>query len=281
VLKGQFDRRTRLPILEDDAEQQLINFVEWLGLAGTVAPDSIEGYVSAVKAIHMVWCGHPYAAMSPLFFRLPKAIQGLRKSRAIQKIPPMKGISRRHLETRFQKSGTDRGTSEPSAPATETKANRNIRGKLSSAEGLMTLMWQAVLRPDEALGTENKPNEPQCSYLIFFNRNSMAVSYATPYALISYVEYHPHGRKNDQVGENPPMAGPAINLVQVYRTGLPLHWEFLRLWTGFELPSSCINLPCYALNLNRNSFCVMRWPQIDLGAQNLNDIQRPKSFSNK
>jgi hypothetical protein len=25
------------------------------------------------------------------------------------------------------------------------------------------------------------------------------------------------------------MAGPAINLVQVYRTGLPLHWEFLRL----------------------------------------------------
>ena len=205
VLKGQFDRRSRLPILEDDAEQQLINFVEWLGLAGTVAPDSIEGYVSAVKAIHMVWCGHPYAAMSPLFFRLPKVIQGLRKSRAIQKTPPMKGISRRHLETWFQQSGTNRDTSEPSAPATETKANRNLRGKRYSAEGLMTLMWQAILRPDEALGTENKPNEPQCSYLVFFNRNSLAVSYATPYALISYVEYHPHGRKNDQVGENPPI----------------------------------------------------------------------------
>jgi hypothetical protein len=74
------------------------------------------------------------------------------------------------------------------------------------------------------------------------------------------------------------MAGPAINLVQVYRTGLPLHWEFLRLRTGFELPSSWVDLPCYGLNLNRNILDFTRWPQIDLGAQDLNDIQRPKSF---
>jgi hypothetical protein len=63
-----------------------------------------------------------------------------------------------------------------------------------------------------------------------------------------------------------------------FRTKRELHWEFLRLRTGFGLSSSCINLPCYALNLNRNSFCVMRWPQIDLGAQDLNDIQRPNHF---
>jgi hypothetical protein len=74
------------------------------------------------------------------------------------------------------------------------------------------------------------------------------------------------------------MAGPGNNPVQVLSTGLPLHWEFLRLRTGFELPSSWTALPCYGLDLNRNSFCVMRWPQIDLGAQDLNDIQRPKSF---
>jgi hypothetical protein len=48
--------------------------------------------------------------------------------------------------------------------------------------------------------------------------------------------------------------------------------------TGFELPSSLINLPCYGLNLNRNILDFMRWHQIDLGAQDLNDIQRPKSF---
>jgi hypothetical protein len=74
------------------------------------------------------------------------------------------------------------------------------------------------------------------------------------------------------------MAGPGNDPVQVYRTGRDLHWEFLRLWTGFELPSSWRRLPCYGADLNRNSFCVMRWPQIDLGSQDLNDFQRPKSF---
>jgi hypothetical protein len=63
-----------------------------------------------------------------------------------------------------------------------------------------------------------------------------------------------------------------------FSTGRTNHWEFLRLWTGFELPSSWINLPCYGLNLNRNILDFMRWPQIGLGAQDLNDIQRPKSF---
>jgi hypothetical protein len=74
------------------------------------------------------------------------------------------------------------------------------------------------------------------------------------------------------------MAGPGNNPVQVFSTGLPLHWEFLRLWTGFELPSSWVEVPCYGLNLNRNILDFMRWPQIGLGAQDLNDIQRPKYF---
>jgi hypothetical protein len=74
------------------------------------------------------------------------------------------------------------------------------------------------------------------------------------------------------------MAGPAINLVQVFRTCRDLHWEFLRLWTGFELPSSCANLPGYAPNLNRNILDFMRWSDFGLGAQDLNDIQRPKPF---
>jgi hypothetical protein len=73
------------------------------------------------------------------------------------------------------------------------------------------------------------------------------------------------------------MAGPGNNPFQVLSTGLPLHWEFLRLWTGFELPSSWSALPCYGADLNRNILDFMRWPQTDLGAQDLNDIQRPKS----
>jgi hypothetical protein len=39
------------------------------------------------------------------------------------------------------------------------------------------------------------------------------------------------------------MAGPAINPVQGFRTLRGFDWEFLRIWTGFELPSSCVDLP--------------------------------------
>jgi hypothetical protein len=77
------------------------------------------------------------------------------------------------------------------------------------------------------------------------------------------------------------MAGLGNDPVQGFRTRRAVYLEFLRLWTGFELPSSWANLPGYGPNLNRNILDFMRWPHIDLGAQDLNDIQRPKSFQNK
>jgi hypothetical protein len=61
-----------------------------------------------------------------------------------------------------------------------------------------------------------------------------------------------------------------MNPVQGFRTGRAVYWGFLRLRTGFELPSSCIKAPCYALNRNRSGLVFMRWPHIDLGAQDLN-----------
>jgi hypothetical protein len=45
------------------------------------------------------------------------------------------------------------------------------------------------------------------------------------------------GQLSAESRANQSMAGLGNDPVQVYRTGLPLHWEFLRLWTGFELPS--------------------------------------------
>jgi hypothetical protein len=39
------------------------------------------------------------------------------------------------------------------------------------------------------------------------------------------------------------IAGMTTNPVQVFRTGRAVYLEFLRLWTGFELPSSWIALP--------------------------------------
>jgi hypothetical protein len=74
------------------------------------------------------------------------------------------------------------------------------------------------------------------------------------------------------------MVGPGNDPVQGFRTLPDLHWEFLRLWTGFELSSSWLAFPCYGADLNRNILDFMRWSKIDLGAQDLNDIQRPKSF---
>jgi hypothetical protein len=48
------------------------------------------------------------------------------------------------------------------------------------------------------------------------------------------------------------MAGLGNDPVQVFRTLSDLHLAFLRLWTGFELPSSWHTLPAYGTNRNRN-----------------------------
>jgi hypothetical protein len=72
------------------------------------------------------------------------------------------------------------------------------------------------------------------------------------------------------------MAGLGKNPVQGFATLRDLHWEFLRLWTDFELPSSWHTLPAYGTHRNRNILGFMRWPHIGLGAQDLNGIQRPK-----
>jgi hypothetical protein len=74
------------------------------------------------------------------------------------------------------------------------------------------------------------------------------------------------------------MAGYRITPVLVFWTGRALYWVEFAFETGFELSSSWTALPCYGLYLNRNILDFMRWPQIDLGAQDLNYIQRPKSF---
>jgi hypothetical protein len=76
------------------------------------------------------------------------------------------------------------------------------------------------------------------------------------------------------------MAGLGNNPVQVFATGRANHWEFLRLRTGFELSSSWNERPPLLWNKSESKyFRFMRWPQIDLGAQDLNDIQRPTYFS--
>jgi hypothetical protein len=74
------------------------------------------------------------------------------------------------------------------------------------------------------------------------------------------------------------MAGLGNNPVQGFATCRDLHWVKFTSETGFELPSSWHTLPAYGTHRNRNILDFMRWPHIDLGAQDLNDIQRPKAF---
>ena len=57
------------------------------------------------------------------------------------------------------------------------------------------------------------------------------------------------------------MAGCRITPALGFWTLRDLHWVKFTSETGFELPSSCANLPAYAPNLNRNILDFMRWPQ--------------------
>jgi hypothetical protein len=74
------------------------------------------------------------------------------------------------------------------------------------------------------------------------------------------------------------MAGCRITPVLVFWTGRAVYWVKFTFETGFELPRSWTALPCYGLDLNRNSFCVMRWPRIGLGAQNLSGFNGQNTF---
>jgi hypothetical protein len=71
------------------------------------------------------------------------------------------------------------------------------------------------------------------------------------------------------------MAGLGTDPVRVFWTGRALYQEFLRLWNGFELPSSWTNLPDYGPNRKRSGLGFMRWSYFDHGAQDLKGSQRP------
>ena len=74
------------------------------------------------------------------------------------------------------------------------------------------------------------------------------------------------------------IAGYRKSVVSVNRTAYHGYFEFLRLETGFEqLSGGCTVLEGGAAT-KRNGLIFMRWTHIDLGAQDFNGIQRPKSF---
>jgi hypothetical protein len=62
-----------------------------------------------------------------------------------------------------------------------------------------------------------------------------------------------------------------MNPVQVFRTLRDLHWEFLRLWTGFGLSSSCSKAPLLLCTTSKSKYFGFYVVASNyLGAQDLN-----------
>jgi hypothetical protein len=93
-----------------------------------------------------------------------------------------------------------------------------------------------------------------------------------------YWSLNMHYRKSYARGWSNSIAGYRKTLVLDNRTAYHGYFEFLRLETGFELSSSWLIDSCYGSLTNRSGLNFMRWTHIDLGAQDLNGIQRPKLF---
>ena len=181
------------PRLESDAEQQLIRFVEWLGHAGTLAPAQRAGYVSAVKAAHLLWFGFPYESFSHTkYFRLAKVLEGMIKQHKGTKMPLREGMSRRHFERIFV--FIDRVFTK-AADIFETRP----------IEALLITMWQGIFRPDECVPTNRNEGFPHMKQVVFRGSNSAVIHYSTPYHKVNYCEYDPDGRKNDPGRTNPPV----------------------------------------------------------------------------
>jgi hypothetical protein len=181
------------PKLEADAEQQLIRFVEWLGFSGTLAPAQRAGYVSAVKAAHLLWFGFPYASISQhKFFRLASVLSGLIKSYQGTKSVLREGMLRKHFVAIFHFIDD------------AFKEDRDIY-HVRPMEALLITMWQGIFRPDECCVTERNPRWPHMGQVVFRNGSGAPVPYNTPYQQINYCEYDPDGRKNDAGRTNPPV----------------------------------------------------------------------------
>jgi hypothetical protein len=181
--------------LEFDAEDSLIEFLEWISLAGTVAPSTAGDYISAVKAAHLLWVGYPYESISKVrFFRLARVLSGLRKTSSIRKNVLREGLQHAHFGAIFELH--DRLIPNSILSVGETSAH----------ESVLVVPWQAILRPAEVIVTEGNPTPANWSWITFRDAFRQVVPYSTDYNDIELVELDLlGGRKNDANRENPPI----------------------------------------------------------------------------
>jgi hypothetical protein len=172
-----------VPVLEDDAEDPIICFVEWLSLSGTIAAAQLPGIVSAVKAAHLFWHGCPSLRSHGCYSFLPpeprahtSVLSGLCKTSTAEKKPPKEPVLHAHLQRLFDRfDGLIR-------------TGGLMHGEACAIELVFVLLWQAILRPDEILGTKRNPTYAVWEWVEFLDKNRKPVHYSTPFDQIGCAE---------------------------------------------------------------------------------------------
>jgi hypothetical protein len=200
------------PLFRHNTEEQLMDFFTWLSLEGTVAPTSAEGYISAVKAAHLIWNGSPFEASACDFYRLSRTIRGLKKSVKSGPSELRDGLSRDDFHRWFQSSGTipsDTSLGPFLYPSEQFKDH--LANQAYSNEALMVCLWHFILRPDELIPTDNHTHFATMSMITFFSKSGFAIPLFSDYEDVGHValDLSRHGRKNDQAGNNPALLSGA------------------------------------------------------------------------
>jgi hypothetical protein len=185
--------------LEHDTGESLIEFVEWISLAGSVSPfhpPPLE--ITSPLSKRLTCFGRValrYEAIAKTrFFRLSRVLSGLRKTTTIRKKELREGLLHSHHERIFQLH--DQLERNNCCPTREYFAD----------ESVSIALWQAILRPAEVLTTDGNPVNANWSWVTFRDRFRRPVHYSTQYFLIESVEIDlMEGRKNDAEKKTPPI----------------------------------------------------------------------------
>ena len=199
------------PRFREDAEEQLMDFYSWLSLEGSCKPASAEGYVSAVKASHLIWNGFPFEASVMKFYRLGRMIRGLKRSIKSDPVELKEGLTHEDLHRWFQLNDSmPRGALGELLYGSE-KQKLRVRDHTYPLEALIVCLWHLILRPDELIVTGNHESCATVDMITFFSPKGAVLPLLADYAHIGHVslDLSRHGRKNDQAGSNLPLISAA------------------------------------------------------------------------
>jgi len=133
------------PRFRADAEEQLMDFYSWLSLEGSCKPASAEGYVSAVKASHLIWNGFPFEASVLRFYRLGRMIRGLKRSIKSGPVELKEGLTHEDFHRWFQLNDTMPREVLGKLTYGSEKQKLRARDHAYPLEALIVCLWHLIL----------------------------------------------------------------------------------------------------------------------------------------